>query len=651
MKKKILIFSLLVNYVLTAQVGIGTSSPNSSSQLDVISNNKGILIPRITLTGTTDATTISNGNVNSLLVFNTQTIADIIPGYYYWYVNKWIRLGSEGSVTNLIDNGNGTITYINELNIQETINIAQIVRDYETLTSATFDATTGILTYNDEAGTANTMNLSAMIPNFETLTSISQDLAAGTITYVDEKGASTVLDILTLIKQNETLTSATFDATTGILTYNDEAGTANTLNLSAMIPNFETLTSISQDVPAGTITYVDEDGVANVLDILTLIKQHETVTSLSLSAGTLSYINENTSNPPVNLVSFDPENAITAGNDGALFVDKTTLAIEPWYSQLTFNKATDNTEPIYQLGRVAIGTQNGVKQLDVAGDFKSLISAPDGKFHGLEVNNTFSGSPSTYMFVGSNMDPFSSGDMSLMAVQNGSASIVSRNINLQSASIITTYNGIRFGFTDTNGNTEGSYIFPRNNGYPNQVLMTDGNPGTSQLQWFDFKVFAHNGLQSGGMDVILGGPLEMPTKIMTDNFNTLAVQGLQPSTENTDKVVVTDVNGVLKNSSGAMPKFFYMPAITFDTSVIATGFIKDLYQEYVSQFINVGVRSTGAPADIPYLPSNTDLYYYITYFDPAVFANLSIDANGMLTYDIIGSGTPASYLNIVFVLK
>ncbi|MEZ0130221.1 hypothetical protein AB9T88_10850, partial [Flavobacterium sp. LBUM151] len=123
--------------------------------------------------------------------------------------------------------------------------------------------------------------------------------------------------------------------------------------------------------------------------------------------------------------------------------------------------------------------------------------------------------------------------------------------------------------------------------------------------------------------------------------------GLQPSTTTTDQVVVTDVNGVLKNSSGAMPKFFNMPSITFDTSILGPG-SKDLYQEYVNQFSAVAIRSTGAPAAIPYLPASTDLYYYVTYYDPSVFSNLSIDANGVLTYDVIGASTSNSSVNIVF---
>lgn len=50
--------------------------------LDVKSANKGLLIPNVALTGTTDATTITTPAV-SLLVYNTATIIDVTPGYYY----------------------------------------------------------------------------------------------------------------------------------------------------------------------------------------------------------------------------------------------------------------------------------------------------------------------------------------------------------------------------------------------------------------------------------------------------------------------------------------------------------------------------------------------------------------------------------------
>src|SRR5690554_5142660 len=78
-----------------AKVGIGTSTPHVSSILDITSTNKGILIPRVALTSTTDQATITQLAV-SLLVYNTNTAADITPGFYYWSGTAWKTLASSG---------------------------------------------------------------------------------------------------------------------------------------------------------------------------------------------------------------------------------------------------------------------------------------------------------------------------------------------------------------------------------------------------------------------------------------------------------------------------------------------------------------------------------------------------------------------------
>lgn len=99
-------------------------------------------------------------------------------------------------------------------------------------------------------------------------------------------------------------------------------------------------------------------------------------------------------------------------------------------------------------------------------------------------------------------------------------------------------------------------------------------------------------------------------------------------------------------------KFFYMPSITFDTSVDATGVSKDLYAAYKAQFESPVEASAGAPIDgIPFFKSPTDLYYYITDYDPAVFSNITINANGVMTYDVTAAATDCSLINIVFVVK
>lgn len=120
----------------------------------------------------------------------------------------------------------------------------------------------------------------------------------------------------------------------------------------------------------------------------------------------------------------------------------------------------------------------------------------------------------------------------------------------------------------------------------------------------------------------------------------------------------------------ATVKFFYMPSIVFNTSNTGTGLKRNLYAEYISQFANrqllansttggelgTGQRSTfvsseGAPETIPHLPKATDLYYYITDYDTTAIEVVDIDANGILTYNVVGTGTPYSFVNIVFVVK
>src|SRR5690606_17767437 len=74
-----------------AQQGFGTNRPNKSAAVEIKSPNKGLLIPRITLTSDTDVTTILSP-ANSLLIYNEATTGGLHAGYYYFNAttSKWI---------------------------------------------------------------------------------------------------------------------------------------------------------------------------------------------------------------------------------------------------------------------------------------------------------------------------------------------------------------------------------------------------------------------------------------------------------------------------------------------------------------------------------------------------------------------------------
>lgn len=97
MKNLIIILIVLSTSSAISQVGIGTTSPDTSSILDINSTNSGILIPRLALTSTSDTATISGTEATSLLVYNTATVSDVIPGFYFWNGTEWERISSGNS--------------------------------------------------------------------------------------------------------------------------------------------------------------------------------------------------------------------------------------------------------------------------------------------------------------------------------------------------------------------------------------------------------------------------------------------------------------------------------------------------------------------------------------------------------------------------
>lgn len=96
-------FAMLATSNAIAQQGFGTNKPDKSSAVEIKSPNKGLLIPRISLTSNTDVTTINNP-ANSLLIYNTNKEAGLHEGYYYYKggsTNKWIPLIDSNSQNNV----------------------------------------------------------------------------------------------------------------------------------------------------------------------------------------------------------------------------------------------------------------------------------------------------------------------------------------------------------------------------------------------------------------------------------------------------------------------------------------------------------------------------------------------------------------------
>ncbi len=78
------ILGVMISY---AQVGIGTSTPDSSAILDIVSDSKGVLFPKYNLTDLTDSTSPIMNPAEGLIIYNTGSTHP--KGYYIWINNLW----------------------------------------------------------------------------------------------------------------------------------------------------------------------------------------------------------------------------------------------------------------------------------------------------------------------------------------------------------------------------------------------------------------------------------------------------------------------------------------------------------------------------------------------------------------------------------
>src|SRR5690606_9571233 len=146
------------------------------------------------------------------------------------------------------------------------------------------------------------------------------------------------------------------------------------------------------------------------------------------------------------------ETAVTPGyyyNDGTKWVRVATGAdakTEPWFVQNTSNEATDNTDDIYQQGKVAVGFSNtdavSGKQFEVKGDMKAVYENGAGTYNIIDNNYDY------YMGAKANM-MLSSDDEDVNSATK--ASFVFSSNDISNSGIVSVDGGLQGGvFASTN---------------------------------------------------------------------------------------------------------------------------------------------------------------------------------------------------------
>ena len=105
--------------------------------------------------------------------------------------------------------------------------------------------------------------------------------------------------------------------------------------------------------------------------------------------------------------------------------------------------------------------------------------------------------------------------------------------------------------------------------------------------------------------------------------------------------------------------WFFMPTIVLDMAMTnGTPHTADLWEKFQQQFTPItstgGLMTASSGAPLQFLPTimeraATDFWFFVTVSDDEVINVIEIDANGVMTYEVLEVPTDKTFMNIIFV--
>lgn len=582
---------------LYAQQGFGTNQPSKAAVIDMQSDTKGLLIPRVALTSLTvflpiKGETATNVNkTNSLLVYNTATVgATITPGYYYWTTDGtlgnsfWKRLlaNDDASALALAGDVTGTLG-------------ATVVSKIQGIPVTNTPPTNNqVLTYNGSAWTPTAISPATISGKADLSVTDGIRIATGS-------GTGALLNAASVGINDRGI--APIKITPGT---NGQVLTTNGSGATVWADKSSLITGVSNTSANNLLSTTVNGTTGATVNII-----NSNALTLNASNQLISTVN----GVPSAVLDLSP--AIKANQQNTIVQGTGAISVP--------TAVTSGNNTTYTVGvNTATPTALGVVRPGTGLSINSGVISVDASATG--IGKTLTGSGIT-VTAGSTVGTGTSLASSVLAdVTLGIADGAVNSAKIANSSILGE---------DLNANVAGN--------------------GLSQAAGGALQVNAYNGIKvntAGTYNdhVGLGGALNEATTISATATNTLAIAGLQTGAVSDNIMVVNPTTNVVKKVKAMMPKFFYMPSIVFDISVVGT-FNRNLYNEYINQFGSPMVSSSGSAEGIPTLLAS-QLEYYITYYDTNIFENLVIDQNGLLTYRVKNSNaSEKTFMNIVFVVK
>ncbi|MDT7827810.1 hypothetical protein RQM65_03910 [Pricia sp. S334] len=555
--------------------------------------------------------------------------------------------------------------------------------DDQTVTAFSIDNATNVLAITLENGNTQTVDLSSL----DDAGTDDQQLSLATNTLTLEDGGN--VDLSGYLDNTDDQNIENLGLAGNILTVGIEDGSAQTVDLSALDnagtddqnltlsgniltledggtvdlgpylddTDDQAITDFSLDGATNVLTLTLEDGGTQTADLSGFVSSDDQdISGSGLTGNILTIGIENGTNETVDLSPLDNSGTDDQNLTGATLNGSNIL-------QIDIEDGTSTTVDLSALDNAGTDDQN----LTLAGNTLTLEDGGDVDLSGY-LDNTDD----------QNIENLGlAGNVLTVGIKNGTAQTVDLSAlndsgtDDQQLSLVTNTLALEDG-----GNVDLSGYLDNTDDQDIENLNLSGNTLTVGIengtaQTVDLSALDDNGTDDQNLtSAILNGSNVLQIDIENGNSTTVDLSSLddngtddQTASEvNSDtptdldgdganEATVEDVIQAIAPITSKAARIFYPPSIAVDASSSGTGRTLNLYTEYTNQYATPAVASTGAPAAIPTYAAG-DLYYYVTYYDTGVFANISVDANGVMTYDV--TNPPADYnslINVVFVVK
>jgi hypothetical protein len=229
MLRYFIFIALLFSLQVSAQTGIGTTSPHASAKFEVFSENKGFLPPRMTAS--------QRGNIPSpaagLMVYQT----DGTSGLYYYNGTAWIYIiNSTTNVVSVVNGGTGTTTATGTGSVVLNTSPTLITPALGTPSSATLTNASGLPIASGVSGLGTGVASFLATPTSSNLVSaISDETGSGALVFGTSPTLTTpTLGVATGTSLALTGTTTSTSNSTGALTVAGGAGIGGALNASTL---------------------------------------------------------------------------------------------------------------------------------------------------------------------------------------------------------------------------------------------------------------------------------------------------------------------------------------------------------------------------------------------------------------------------------